>query len=78
MTDRPKSLSNTLPSSHYSRDPLDILIERERHETPRKGCAHDLGHMVFGKRVHDCAKGQKKRNDKCYEDATGPTCKGGK
>lgn len=71
-------MTNVLPSREYSRDPLEILIERERRETPCKGCKHDNGQMVFGKRVHDCAKGRTKRNSKCYEDFVGHTCEGGR
>lgn len=78
MTDKPTPLTAILPSHCYGRDPLDILIEKERHEQPCKGCKHDRGEMVFGKRVQDCAKGRKRRNSKCYEDAIGPTCQGGK
>lgn len=78
MIDKPTPLTKTLRSFEYGRDPLEILIEKERHEQPCKGCKHDNGQMVFGKRVHDCAKGRQRRNSKCYEDAIGPTCQGGK
>ena len=67
-----------LPSRHYCRDPLDTLIEKERHETPCKGCKFDRGIQVFDARTIDCSKGRKKRNSKCYEDTFGITCQGGK
>lgn len=67
-----------LPAIHYSRDPLEILIEKERHETPCKGCKHADSMMAFGKTVEVCKKGRNKRNAKCYEETFGPSCQGGK
>lgn len=60
----------------YSRDPLDILIEKEASIC--KGCKHRTEWMVFGKPMEGCAKGRKKRNSKCYEETFGTTCQGGK
>lgn len=66
-----------LPAHEYSRDPLEILIDRERHETPCKGCRHDDTQTVFGKKVPGCAIGRRRPNGKCYVDSISQTCKGG-
>ena len=66
----------TLPSNHYSRDPLDILISAE--ESTCKGCKQWVKFIVFGEPKMICEKGGKKRSEKCYEETTGPSCKGGK
>lgn len=67
-----------IPRSNLGRDPLDILIEKERRLEPCKGCRNDNSYMVFGKRMHGCAIGRRRPNDKCYEDAVSMTCAGGK
>lgn len=69
-------MTNVLPSREYSRDPLDIILEREAKTC--KGCKHADSLMVFGKTYEACNKGRKKRNAKCYEEAHGSTCYGAK
>lgn len=66
----------TLPSRIYSRDPLDIIIEDESRTC--KGCKQWVKFIVCGEERMLCEKGRKKRNEKCYEETFGPTCKGGR
>ncbi|MEN6629836.1 MAG: hypothetical protein ABFC42_09340 [Sulfuricella sp.] len=64
-----------LPSNRY-RDPLDIILDEEARTC--KGCKHDKGEMVFGKRTFECAIKRKSKNSKCYEETHGITCNGGR
>lgn len=41
----------------YSRDPLDILIERE--ERTCKGCSYEKTERVFDVKIKICAKGRR-------------------
>lgn len=66
----------TLPSHHYSRDPLDILISAE--SATCKGCKQWVKFIVCGETKMLCEKGRKKRNSKCYEETFGVNCQGGK
>jgi hypothetical protein len=56
--------SMTLHSRDYSRDPLDIVIERESRTC--KGCAHLDTMTLFGQRVMICNKA-KKPGKKCHQ-----------
>lgn len=65
-----------LPRHHYSRDPLDILLEQEAATC--KGCKQWVKFIVCGEPKMLCEKGRNKRNAKCYEETFGPSCQGGK
>ena len=67
---------SVLPSHHYNRDPLEILIEKEASTC--KGCANDKSEMVFGKVLFSCAIKRNRKNSKCYVETFGTTCQGGK
>lgn len=54
----------TLPASHYSRDPLDILLERESRSC--KGCAHLDTMVILGEQALICNKA-KKPTRKCSQ-----------
>lgn len=75
MTDKPRPLIEPLPSSHY-RDPLVVAIDAE--EKICKGCRHLLVVLFHGVPEQGCEKGRKHRSPKCYVDAHGATCQGGR
>lgn len=70
MTDKFAQLTKTLPRHHYSRDPLDILLDKERAIENRlkgcKGCRH-LNFDASGDRIYaTCSRDRKVgRNGKC-------------
>ena len=76
MTDKPRPITPALPSRCYGRDPLDILIESEGATC--KGCKHLLVVLFHGIPAQSCEKGRKHRSAKCYVQASGTTCQGGR
>ena len=76
MTDKPKPLTPTLPSHCYGRDPLDIIIEAEGATC--KGCRYLNIVLFHGIPAQSCEKGRKRRSAKCYVQAAGTTCQGGR
>lgn len=72
MTDKLTQLTKTLPSHRYSRDPLDILIDKENAIENRlkgcKGCRH-LNFDASGDRIYaTCSRARKVgRKGKCTQ-----------
>lgn len=67
---KPKPLTPILPSHRYSRDPLDILIERENGLHKRlkgcRGCRHVVVETLGDRTLILCAQGrQAGRPGKC-------------
>lgn len=70
MTEQNKPLTKILPRHHYSRDPLDILIDKENAVENRirgcKGCVHLSFDASTDKIITSCARGRKVgRKGKC-------------
>ena len=82
MTEKPRPLIEPLQSSHY-RDPLVVAIDAEEktcdaEEKTCKGCRHLLIVLFHGVPAQSCQKGRKHRSPKCYVEAQGTTCQGGR
>ena len=75
MTEKPRPLIEPLPSGCY-RDPLEVVIESE--EQTCKGCRHLLVVLFHGVPAQGYEKGRKRRSPKCYAEAQGTTCQGGR
>lgn len=76
MTYKPSPITPTLPGRFYGRDPLDIVIEKEIATC--RGCKHLLVVLFHGIPAQSCDKGRKRRSAKCYTQAAGTTCQGGR
>ena len=75
MTEKSRPLIEPLPKGYY-RDPLEVVIESE--EQTFKGCRHLLVVLFHGVPAQGCEKGRKHRSPKCYVEAHGATCQGGR
>lgn len=75
MTEKPRPLIEPLPSGCY-RDPLEVAIDAE--EKTCEGCRHLLIVLFHGVPAQSCQKGRKHRSSKCYVEAQGTTCQGGR
>lgn len=78
MTDKPRPLIEPLPSGCY-RDPLQVAIASLRRRHARAAVICYLLVLLFrGVPAQSCGKGRNHRSEKCYVEAQGVTCHGGR